>query len=307
MNVENEKNPLACDPVTGLCEIPGTSSGDTTQQDLTAVAKPVKIIYFTDPICSSCWGIEPQLHRLKLEYGHVVEVEYRMGGLLPGWDNFNGGGIQNPADVAVHWEEASRHYQMPIDGDVWIEDPLSSSYPPSIAFVAAQLQDKEKASRLMRRLREMVFMEKRNISKWEVISEAAKNVGLDVQQLRTDYDGKAQQLFKEEMASGRKMGVRGFPTLIMSNAQNEQSVVYGSRPYEQMEQVILQLYPNAQKKTYDNSAESLLKFFGTLTTREFAELSGQSMVAAEKVLSKLAADQKILKQESKNGPLWKRK
>ena len=31
---------------------------------------------------------------------------------------------------------------MPIDGDVWLEDPLNSSYPPSIAFKAAEMQDK---------------------------------------------------------------------------------------------------------------------------------------------------------------------
>ena len=25
----------------------------------------IKVIYYTDPICSSCWGIEPQLRKLK--------------------------------------------------------------------------------------------------------------------------------------------------------------------------------------------------------------------------------------------------
>jgi hypothetical protein len=31
---------------------------------------------------TSCCGIEPQLRKLKLEYGNSVEIEYRMGGLL---------------------------------------------------------------------------------------------------------------------------------------------------------------------------------------------------------------------------------
>ncbi len=53
---ENKNNPLLCDPEQGICEIPTT----TTNASLTSVPagpKPVKIIYFTDPICSSCWGM----------------------------------------------------------------------------------------------------------------------------------------------------------------------------------------------------------------------------------------------------------
>src|SRR6187402_2030893 len=108
-------NPLFCDFENGTCELPET--------------KAVQIDYFTDPICSACWGIEPQLRKLKLEYGAYVNITYHMGGLLPSWNGFNGGGITKPSDVAHHWVEASRYYQMPIDGDIWLEDPLDSSYP----------------------------------------------------------------------------------------------------------------------------------------------------------------------------------
>lgn len=151
-------NPLLCDTETGICGIPETAT--TSNTILQNSEKPIKVIYFTDPICSSCWGIEPQLRKLKLEYGNAIEMEYRMGGLLPDW-SYNSGGISKPSDVAHHWDEASLYYDMPIDGDVWLEDPLNSSYPPSIAFKAAQLQDQEKAVQFMRALRELLFLKKR--------------------------------------------------------------------------------------------------------------------------------------------------
>ena len=110
-----------CEATEGATD---TASKDTVQSN----KKPVKIVYYTDPICSSCWGIEPQLRKLKLEYGDAVEIDYRMGGLLPDW-NYNSGGIGQPSDVASHWDEVSLHYDMPIDGDLWLEDPLDSSYP----------------------------------------------------------------------------------------------------------------------------------------------------------------------------------
>jgi hypothetical protein len=55
-----------------------------------------------------------------------MEVKYRMGGLLTDW-SYNNGGISKPSDVAHHWDEVSVYYDMPIDGNVWLEDPLPSS------------------------------------------------------------------------------------------------------------------------------------------------------------------------------------
>ncbi len=88
-------------------------------------------------------------------------MEYRMGGLLKSWDTYGGRDVNGPASVAQHWDEASAYYDMPIDGDLWIEDPLDSSYAHSIAFKAAQLQGVEKANFFLRRIKEMVFLEKR--------------------------------------------------------------------------------------------------------------------------------------------------
>ena len=137
-------NPLLCDINSGICGIESDNTSTSTDRKLEAKTKSIKIVYFTDPICSSCWGIEPQLRKLKLEYANSIEIEYRMGGLLPDW-SYNSGGISKPSDVAHHWDEVSVYYDMPMNGEVWLEDPLHSSYPPSIAFKAAQIQDNEKA------------------------------------------------------------------------------------------------------------------------------------------------------------------
>ncbi len=189
-------NPLLCNIEDGLCEITPDSTARNSTKEVNS-KKNIKVIYFTDPICSSCWGIEPQLRKLKLEYGTIIEIEYRMGGLLPDW-NYNSGGISKPSDVAHHWDEVSVYYDMPIDGDIWLEDPLFSSYPPSIAFKAAQLQDEKKASIFLREIREMVFIHKKNITNWGNLELAAKKAGLDLLNNYPEYsclmitdDGKA--------------------------------------------------------------------------------------------------------------------
>lgn len=299
---ENNKNPLLCDPETGICEIPTVHAHDH-QAYITEQEKPVKIIYFTDPICSSCWGIEPQLRRLKLEYGNTIEIAYHMGGLLPDW-SYNSGGISKPSDVAHHWDEVSQHYDMPIDGDIWLEDPLSSSYPPSIAFKAAQMQDEKKAIRFLRRIREMVFLEKKNITRWEFLSSAANETGLDTVKFKADYESGAIILFQEDLSLAKKMGVRGFPTLFFMDSLNNQQLVYGFKPYPTFEAAVLKTFSAATQSQYDHSWSALFGYYPTLTTREFSELSGLNKSDSENLLQDLANQDKIAKKVSKNGVIW---
>lgn len=298
-----KNNPLLCDIETGMCETTGETIDSTTNNKVQSTKKSVKLIYYTDPICSSCWGIEPQLRKLKLEYGDAIEIDYRMGGLLPDW-SYNSGGIGKPSDVASHWDEVSAHYDMPIDGDLWLEDPLDSSYPPSIAFKAAQMQDGEKAMLFLREMREMVFLKKKNISKWEHLVTAAKNVNLDVAQLKTDFEGKAKKLFEEDLKLGRELGVRGFPTIFVVDDAGNKEIVYGTRPYAFYEMAILKSNQNATKSEYRKDWETLFSKYPTLTAKEFSELSGNPRTESERMLNELSDNGKLEKFTTKNGSIW---
>ena len=302
-NMQEQDNPLMCDPESGICEIPTNKISSAESSLIKSDKKPVKIIYYTDPICSSCWGIEPQLRKLKLEYGNNIEVEYRMGGLLPNW-SYNSGGISKPSDVAHHWDEVSVYYDMPIDGNVWLEDPLNSSYPPSIAFKAAQMQDNEKAILFLREIREMVFLQKKNITKWEHLELAGKKVGLDIVKLKTDYEGKAKELFEEDLKLGRELGVRGFPTMFFTDTTGQKEMVYGSKPYSTFESTLLKLFPTATKTSYDKTWNAVFSKYNSLTAKEFSELTGTPRNESEKYLDDLTAKGQLEKLTTKNGAMW---
>jgi len=302
-NMQEQNNPLMCDPESGICEIPTNKISSAESSLIKSDKKPVKIIYYTDPICSSCWGIEPQLRKLKLEYGNNIEVEYRMGGLLPNW-SYNSGGISKPSDVAHHWDEVSVYYDMPIDGNVWLEDALNSSYPPSIAFKAAQMQDNEKAILFLREIREMVFLQKKNIAKWAHLEVAGKKVGLDIVKLKTDYEGKARELFEEDLKLGRELGVRGFPTMYFIDTTGQKEMVYGSKPYSTFESALLKLIPSATKTTYDKTWNAVFSKYHSLTAKEFSELTEIPRNESEKYLDDLIAKGHLEKLTTKNGAIW---
>ncbi|TXE07775.1 DsbA family protein [Gelidibacter salicanalis] len=303
--METQINPLLCDIETGMCETTEGVLETEPQSTVQSTKKSVKVIYYTDPICSSCWGIEPQLRKLKLEYGNAVEIDYRMGGLLPDW-SYNSGGIGKPSDVAEHWDDVSVHYDMPIDGDLWLEDPLESSYPPSIAFKAAQMQDQDKAILFLREVRELVFLEKKNIAKWEFIEMAAEKAGLDTIQLKVDFEGAAKEKFQEDLALGRELGVRGFPTMFFLDASGNKEIVYGTKPYVYYEMAILKLDPTLKKSEYSKTSEALFSNYHSLTAKEFSELSGTPRDESESVLNVLSNSGSLQKLTTKNGSIWRR-
>ncbi len=305
LTMSDQKNPLLCNPESGICEVtPVLNEQNNITPANQKSSKSIRIIYYTDPICSSCWGIEPQLRKLKLEYGALIDIEYKMGGLLPDW-SYNSGGISKPSDVAHHWDEVSVYYDMPIDGDVWLEDPLSSSYPPSIAFKAAQMQDTQKALAFLRLLREAVFLQKKNITKWEHLQAAAQQAGLDVNQFKADYEGKAKENFQEDLDKAKELGVRGFPTVFFINNENENTEkVYGSKPYSSFEQAIQKLQNNAVKNSYNKDWEHIFKAYPTSTAREYAELAEMPRAESEALLNKLTAQGKLSKFSTKNGAIW---
>ncbi len=306
--VEKNTNPLLCDTITGACTVPGHDATDHAHPDMrvATASKPITLLYFTDPICSSCWGTEPQLRRLKLEYGDAVDIQYHMGGLLPSWDVYNSGGISKPSDVAGHWDEVSPHYRMPIIGDVWLEDPLPSSYPPSVAFKAAELQDHTKALVFLRRMREQVLMEKKNITKWPVIAETATFAQLDTARLHADFTGAANALFQADLTLARSLGVRGFPTFIFSNEAGDRQQVYGARPYAQFEAAVKALKPDVRAASVPTSLNELFTVHTSWCAEEVAVALNITHEDALQQLKQAQGKGKLTAVDTRNGSVWRK-
>jgi 2-polyprenyl-6-methoxyphenol hydroxylase-like FAD-dependent oxidoreductase/predicted DsbA family dithiol-disulfide isomerase len=266
----------------------------------------LRVQYFTDPICSTCWIIQPAWKKLNLEYGHCLDIQYIMGGLLPSWKDCKGK-IQSPSDAAMHWKEVADSYKMPLDAGVWTEDPLSSSFPPSIGFKAAQLQDEQKALLFLRRVREMIFLEKKNIMKWRFLETAALEVGLDTTRFRADYVGAAREAFEADLSLAADLEVVSFPTLIFSDGAGNTVRLKGYQHYQDFEKAILQLAPRSVKAVFNREPESLFRHFPTMMDAEFALLSNLLRKEARKLLQRLNNLGYLEKVESEHGVLWKMK
>jgi hypothetical protein len=150
----------------------------------------------------------------------------------------------------------------------------------------------------------MVFLRKINISKWEHLEIAAQNVGLDILKLKEDYNGKAKELFNEDLKKGREFDVRGFPTNYFTDSAGNKELVYGAKPYSEFENALLKINPKATKAEYDKSWTSIFSKYHSLTAKEFFELNSIARNETEKYLDDLTLQGKLEKRSTKNGAIW---
>ena len=228
-----------------------------------------------------------------------------MGGLLPSWINYDKGIIKKPLDAANHWKEMAEKYEMPISPDVWIDSPLASSFPPSIAIKAAQLQNKIKAYNFHRRIKELLFVESQNISDIDLITKTAQEVGLDENKLIKDMSKIAKVKFDEDLELAKSLGVTSLPTLIFSNKLNQEIVLKGYQEFDDLERVIKELHPDAEGDKSAKTPIELFHIYPSMATHEFSFLMGFNKETSEEILNDLKQTGRLNNLKSKSGTIWK--
>lgn len=266
----NKKNQLICDITTGHC-------GDEEEGE--AAFSPVfaedalTLYYVTDPICSHCWAFEPVLRRFLDQYGHLFKTKIVFGGLLEKW---HGGtvdaanGISGPADVAPHWREVGLHARMPIDGSVMIDNPVASSYPPSKVIKVVQSEHGEQmAMHVLRKAREALFLNNRNIGETAVMQEVLTDMGFDGDHLVKRSEGpEGERLLQEDFKLKRTLGARAFPTIILMNHANEAVNIVGSRPFHTYVEGLTRLLGEAPEAKAPLPLQTLLETEQLLFSKE---------------------------------------
>lgn len=262
--------PERVEPETGLPVL------DTT-------AAPIRAIYYTDPLCCWSWALEPGWRRLCYEFGAQLTCRLRMGGLIPDWNTFRDplNSIQRPAQMGPHWMYVRSVSGMPIDERIWSEDPPASSYPACLAVKAAERQGQGVAERYLRRLRQAVMLERRNLARREVLLELANDLSarsagaLDVSRFCHDLDAaETVQAFREDLKEVRYQQIGRFPTLVLLRPEGTGLLLVGYRPYTVLRAALEHLMPGLAPARRVTDVSEYAAYWGDLTPRELAEAQG---------------------------------
>ncbi|MDQ0153910.1 ClpXP adapter SpxH family protein [Robertmurraya andreesenii] len=267
--------------------------------------KPIEIYLFIDPLCPECWALEPILKKLQIEYGRYFSLKHVLSGRIA---MLNLSKKQHYENIAELWERTASRTGMSCDGSLWFENPISSPHIVSVAIKAAELQGRRAGIRFLRKIQEMLFLDKQNISELTVLKECAKEAGLDVEEFISDiHSDSAAKAFQCDLKITSEMEVQEIPTLVFfnENIEEEGIKITGMYPYEVYEQILTEMLPFIPEKAIPPSIEAFLKYFKLVASKEISVVYNMSVSEVEREMKKLQLKQLVEQLPAKYGVFWR--
>lgn len=203
----------------------------------------MEITFYTDPLCCWTWAMQPQWRKLQDEFqSSSYSIRYKMGGLIPSWKHFSDDlhSIRKPAQMGPEWMHAKSVSGMPINDRIWVTDPPASSFPACIAVKCAELQSPELGANYLNLLQEAVMVKSRNISKTDVLVEAAyllsrSNDRFNLFTFRDDLFGDiGKEAFRRDLQECKYLNVNRLPTIRFKAGTRFSMLLSGYQSYESL-------------------------------------------------------------------------
>lgn len=269
------------------------------------VQKPIEIYVFVDPLCPECWSLEPYIKKLSVEYGRFFTIRPIISGHL---NTLNKDKFDKPKKLKDIWDKTAKRTGMSCDGDLWIDNPISSPWIASLAIKAAELQGKRAGKLFLRKVQENLFLRKRNISDEEVLFSIAQDVNIDLQEFKNDlYSESAKKAFQGDLKLTKEMEVDYIPTIVFFNQVVEEHgiKISGLYPYDIYVKVLKQMLQKDPTPAETPSLEEFLSFYGVVGNKEISVVYDWTLPQTEKEMKKLLLKQKVEKIPVKYGSFWK--
>ncbi len=260
---------------------------------------------FVDPLNPECWALEPITKKLQIEYGRYFSIKHVLSGRLTSLNSGNKRDYQTKADL---WEKTASRFGMSCDGSLWLENPISSPYLTSIAIKAAELQGRRYGIRFLRKVQEVLFLEKQNVSSFDVLIQCAQSVNLDVDEFVNDiHSDVASKAFQCDLKIMAEMEVHEIPTLVFfnENIEEEGIKITGHYPYEIYVQILEEMLQHKPVPAAPPPLESFVKYFKLVADKEIAVVYNMSPNEVNREMKKLQLKQKVEQIPAKYGTIWR--
>jgi putative protein-disulfide isomerase len=259
----------------------------------------IEVRYYTDPACEQSWGMEPQLRKLIWEFGEELRFGFVMGGLARDYPP------SAAPDRIAAWLESAARAGMPCDPRLWLQNPISSTYPACQAVAAASEQGPDAAYRYLRRLREGIFCERKKLDHGATLIAEAGAAGLDRKRFEIDLSSPAiTEAFAADLEE-----VRGgdepisLPTVAFLAGDGSRHEIVGPQSYEAYREAALAAGAVVAVERPGEPLEAIERF-GRCATREIEELTGRPRPVVEAELWGLARDWRLKPIPALTGTLW---
>jgi len=180
---------------------------------MTIPPKP-KLIYIGDPMCSWCYGVAPEMEKVKAHFRETLDFEIIMGGLRP----YNTQSMsQLKSFLTQHWEEVHHRSGQSFQYDILDSTTITyDTEPPCRATVIVRQMAPEKAFPFFTKVQKTFYQENKNMHLAESYHSALISLEIDTAEFDRHFNSdEMKALVRKDFERSRQMGVNGFPTLAL--------------------------------------------------------------------------------------------
>jgi putative protein-disulfide isomerase len=174
-----------------------------------------QLIYFSDPMCSWCWGFSPVVRAIQAQFGAALPIRLVMGGLRPGTTTPMSDEARD--ELRGHWRQVTEASGQPF-GELALATPgfVYDTDPAARAVVLVRQAAPDRALAFLARLQEAFYVEGIDITDPATLGAFAAEFQMDRETFAAAMASQeARQETWRDYAVSQNAGVTGFPTLVM--------------------------------------------------------------------------------------------
>lgn len=196
------------------------------------------MFYFTDPMCSWCYGFSPTINQIRENYSNI-DLQIISGGFAP----FSKQVVDDEYRefLEYHWQNVNMRSGQPFDHAMkFVSDTFRyDTEPSSRALVVVQSLLPGKDFEYLSLMQKAFYVKGLDITKDEVLAGLAEEIGVDKRVFLTSLnsdDMKRKTIQGFEFS--RQLGVQGFPTLLTIDNGSVKVISRGFQIYDVLKMVI---------------------------------------------------------------------
>lgn len=191
-----------------------------------------ELIYIADPMCSWCYGFAPVIQGIHAKFQDRLNFRLVVGGLRVGTQHVLG--ADQKETIAGHWHEVHKETGQPFNFDFAVPDDFRYDTEPSCrATVVMRRAKPEEALPFFDTLHHAFYAENRDLTKTDILAELAAKHGLDNETFAKEFEeDEVKQETWDDFAFGQSLGIRGFPSVILSDQRGMALLTSGYQKYE---------------------------------------------------------------------------
>ena len=205
-----------------------------------------ELLYLHDPLCGWCYGTSPAINELQAEFAGRLDVSVLCGGMVVGddagpiaetWDYLRQALAEVETVTGVRFGEAFRALG---DAGTYRYD----SEPPSRAIVAFRqiTQDPARTVAFAHAVQQALFRDGYDLNGAATYEPLLAPFGVDAAEFERRWAAPETALAtRQEFAAVARIGVQGFPTVVVRIGEQGYVLARGYQPYEQLRSGLEQL------------------------------------------------------------------